>query len=167
VTRGLLALAALAVALGGCGYTVGGRLPPHIKTVAVPIFTNLTNEPRVEGLITRAIVEAFSTNGTLRVVALDDADAKLEGQVTGYAVQGVAFDPRINVVQYRLIVSLSVTLTDLRRNAILFTEGFQEQADFQVQSSVADTISLEKDAVVRGAAVDIGRSVVSRVIQRF
>ena len=27
---------------GGCGYTVGGNLPPHVKTVAVPIFKNLT-----------------------------------------------------------------------------------------------------------------------------
>ena len=64
---GALALVA-ALVLGGCGYTVRGTLPAHINTVAVPIFKNHTREPAVESLITRAVVEAFSTNGRLRVV---------------------------------------------------------------------------------------------------
>jgi Lipopolysaccharide-assembly len=165
--RGLAALLALAVASGGCGYTIGNRLPPHIKTVAVPIFKNRTTEPRVEAVITRAVVEAFSTNGQLRVVQPEEADAILEGELTGYTVQGVAFNSKINVQQYRLVVTLSVRFQDVRRRTILFQGGISERADFAVQGTVAETITLEKDTAVRGAAVDIGRAVVSRVVQRF
>lgn len=44
-----LGLGLLAVVLaGGCGYSFRGNLPDHIKTVAVPVFTNKTAEPAVE-----------------------------------------------------------------------------------------------------------------------
>ena len=33
--------------LGGCGYSLRGNLPSHLKTVAVPTFANRTQEPGV------------------------------------------------------------------------------------------------------------------------
>ena len=63
-----LALALLALGLTGCGYSFRGDLPDHIKTVAVPVFTNRTAEPAVENWLTSAVVEAYATNGRLRVV---------------------------------------------------------------------------------------------------
>ena len=72
--RRALATLALAILVGGCGYSVHGTLPGDVKTIAVPIFQNLTRQPAVEGLITRAVVEAFSTNGRLRVVSAAEAD---------------------------------------------------------------------------------------------
>lgn len=155
------------LALGGCGYTVGGSLPSHIKTVAVPIFANRTTEPAVEGLLTRAIVEAFATNGRLKVVSPADADAILDGEVIGYALNSIAFDPDANVRLYRLVVTLNLRFRDVRRNEVLFEQrGFQERADFQVVALVAETISREEGAL-RGAAVDIARTVVNLAIERF
>ena len=165
--RALAALGLVAIAVGGCGYSLRGHVPPHIKTVGVPIFQNRTTEPAVEGFLTRAIVEAFSTNGRLRVVQPEDADAILEGEVTGYTLDSIAFDPRANVRQYRLTVTLNLRFRDVRRNVMLFEQaGLQERADFQVQSAVADTISREETAL-RLAAVDIARSVVNLAVERF
>ena len=87
-----LGLALLAVSLTGCGYSFRGNLPDHIKTVAVPVFTNKTSEPAVENLLTSAVVEAFASNGRLRVVRPEEADAILDGEVVGYSVQSIAFD---------------------------------------------------------------------------
>jgi hypothetical protein len=86
------ALLLLGTMLGGCGYTVNGTLPSHINTVAVPIFRNRTQEPAIEGFITRAVVEAFSTNGRLKVVGSGNADAILDGEITEYSVASIAFD---------------------------------------------------------------------------
>ncbi|MBI1733797.1 MAG: LptE family protein [Candidatus Rokubacteria bacterium] len=161
------AVALVAVALAGCGYSVRGALPSHIRTVAVPIFANRTTEPAVEGLLTRAVVEAFSTNGRLKVVPPADADAILEGEVTGYALSSIAFDPSANVRQYRLVVTMNLKFRDVRRNEVLFEQrAFQERADFQVFAAVAETISREESAL-RGAAVDIARTVVNLAIERF
>jgi hypothetical protein len=131
------------------------------------VFGNRTGEPAVENLITRAVIEAFSTNGRLRVVGADAADAILEGDVVGYRLESIAFDPRANVRQYRLLVTLNVRFRDVRRNTVLFRrDGFQEKADFRVLGAVSETISREETAL-RAAAVDIARTVVSLAIERF
>lgn len=161
------AVVALAVALGGCGYSLRGTLPDHIKTVAVPVFVNRTPEPAVENFLTRAVIEAFSTNGRLRVVAAEAADSLLEGEVVGYQVQSIAFDPRANVRQYRLVVTLNLRFRDVRRNTVLFQQdGVEEKADFRVQGAVSQTISREETAL-RTAAVEVARAVVSLALDRF
>ena len=163
--RALLLLAALLA--GGCGYTVRGTLPSHINTVAVPVFRNRTPEPAIEGFITRAVVEAFSTNGRLKVVSSGQADAVLDGEIIGYSVSSIAFDKDSNVRQYRLVVTLNLKMRDVRRGGLLFQQnGVTEQADFRVQDVVAQTISREETAL-RAAAVDIARSIVSLAITRF
>ena len=167
MSRRAFAALALALGLGGCGYSLRGNLPDDIKTVAVPVFRNRTGEPAVENLITRAVIEAFSTNGRLRVVTAEAADAILEGDVVGYQLESIAFDPRANVRQYRLLVTLNVRFRDVRRNTVLFRrDGFQEKADFRVLGAVSETISREETAL-RAAAVDIARTVVSLAIERF
>lgn len=165
--HGVALATALVLVAGGCGYSLRGQLPSHIKTVGVPIFVNRTSEPAVEGLLTRAIVEAFSTNGKLKVVKPEDADSILEGEVVGYTIDSIAFDPRANVRQYRLTVTLNLKFRDVRRNTMLFEQAnFQERSDFQVLSVVAETISREESAL-RLAAVDIARTVVNLAVERF
>jgi outer membrane lipopolysaccharide assembly protein LptE/RlpB len=163
----VVALALLAAAAGGCGYSFRGTLPSHVQTVGVPVFVNRTREPGVESIITRAILQAFATNGRLRVVRPADADAVLDGEVTGYGVQAIAFDETLNVQQYRLVVTLNLTLRDVRQNTILLQrEGVTEQADFRVLGPVAATIAREETALSQAAA-EIARSVVSLAIDRF
>ena len=161
-----LALAA-ALALGGCGYTVGGTLPGHVSTVSVPIFRNLTREPGVESLITRAVVEAFATNGRLRVVGSSGADAILDGEVTGYNIASIAFDRDANVRLYRLIVTVNLRMHDVKHNTVLFQQNeVREQADFRVQGAVSQTISREETAL-QMAATEIGRAIVVLAVTRF
>jgi outer membrane lipopolysaccharide assembly protein LptE/RlpB len=161
-----LALAAALLA-SGCGYTVGGTLPSHIQTIAVPIFRNSTREPAVESLITRAVVEAFSTNGRLRVVRTSQADAILDGEITGYSVASIAFDQDANVRLYRLVVTVNLQMRDVKRNTVLFQQNqVQEQADFRVLGQVSQTIAREETAL-RTAATDIGRAIVALAVTRF
>lgn len=153
--------------MGGCGYTFTGTLPPHIKTVAVPTFRNQTGEPAVENTLTAAVVNAFATSGKLRVVRPEQADALLEGEITGYEIQSIAVDRRINVRQYRLLLTMNLQLRDLRRTALLWSQdGLREQADFTVAGQVSETIARE-DAAVRQASVEIGRRIVNLVVDRF
>jgi outer membrane lipopolysaccharide assembly protein LptE/RlpB len=167
--RAVLAAAATALLLpvAGCGYSLRGNLPEHLKTVAVPTFANRTREPAVENIITRAVVEAFSTNGRLHVVRPEQADAILEGEITGYELQSVAFDAGANIRQFRLVVTMNLRLRDLRENKVIYDRaGVQERADFRVSGTVSDTIAREESAL-RTAAIDIGRAVVSFTIERF
>jgi len=164
---GGLTLTVFALTLAGCGYSFQGTLPPHINTVAVPMFLNRTSQPGVEGIITNAVVHAFATNGRLRVVRTADADAVLNGEVTSYSVGPIAFDQSLGIQEYRLVVTLNLRMQDVRRNVVIFQQnGVSEQADFRVVGSVSTTVSVEQTALT-AAAGEIARSIVSLAIDRF
>jgi outer membrane lipopolysaccharide assembly protein LptE/RlpB len=164
---GGLTLTVAALTLAACGYSFQGTLPSHIKTVAVPMFLNRTSQPGVDGIITNAVVHAFATNGRLRVVRTAEADAILDGEVTGYSVGPIAFSPSLGIQEYRLSVVLNLRMRDVRRNVLIFQQnGVSEIADFRVVGSVSTTVSVEQTALT-AAAGEIARSIVSLAIDRF
>jgi len=64
----------------GCGYRLGGLLPPRIKTVKVDIMENLDRRARgFERELHEALVNQFVLQG-YRVVA-EDADALVRGEI--------------------------------------------------------------------------------------
>jgi hypothetical protein len=165
--RRLACVLAAVLLLGGCGYSVRGHLPADVRTVAIPILANRTLKPAVETEMTRALADAFATDGRLKVVSRDMADTLLEGEVLGYELVSIAFDPEANVRLYRLVVTLNVRLRDVRRNEVLFDgRGLSEKADFRVSGAVSETISREEIAL-RAATLDIARAVVALAIERF
>jgi outer membrane lipopolysaccharide assembly protein LptE/RlpB len=152
---------------GGCGYSLQGNLPDHLKTVSVPVFKNKTTEAGAESTITAAVINAFTSNGRLKVVSLDQADSVLDGEVTGYQVQSLTYDSRLNLRSYNLTVTMNVRFRDLRRPELLWQEnGLVENVSFDVAGQVSDTISREEGAV-KQAALEIGRKIVNRAVDRF
>ena len=167
---GLAGLAALVLALGGCGYSFRGNLPPHIRTVAVPVFVNRTQEPALENTITAAVVDAFVSSGRLRVVPLAQADSVLEGVIIGYSLVALAFDRNVNIQEYRLLLTLNLNFRDVRQGGVLWRQdGLQEKGDFRLAGqagTVGTTIGREEGAV-REAAAQIGRRIVTLATDRF
>ena len=166
--RALLAAALLlGVSAGGCGYSLRGNLPDHLKTVSVPVFRNRTTEAGAESTITSAVVNAFTSSGRLKVVSLDDADSVLDGEITGYQVQSLTYDSKLNLRSYRLTVTMNVRFRDLRRTEMLWQQdGLVEDVSFDVAGQVSDTISREEGAV-KQAALEIGRKIVGHAVDRF
>lgn len=153
--------------VAGCGYTFRGSLPPHIRTVAVLVLENKTQEPGVEAFVTNALIEAIVSSGRLRLVEASEADAVLSGAVVGYALESIAFDRRANVTEYRLRIALDLALRDVKRSEDLWKEDrIEERADFKVPGQVSVTLLREEDAL-RRASVDIARTVVNRAIEGF
>jgi hypothetical protein len=160
-------LVVLGVLVAGCGYSVRGHLPADVRTVSIPVFGNRTKQPAVETEMTRALADAFATDGRLKLASRDVADSILEGEVTGYDLVSIAFDPLANVRLYRLIVTMNVRFRDVRRNTMLFEQhGLTEKADFRVLGAVSETIAREEIAL-RAATADIARAVVALAIERF
>jgi len=166
--RALLSAALLlAAAAGGCGYSLRGNLPDHLKTVSVPVFRNRTTDAGAESTITSAVVNAFTSSGRLKVVSLDAADSVLDGEITGYQVQSLTYDSRLNLRSYRLTVTMNVRFRDLRRTEVLWQQdGLVEDVSFDVAGQVSDTISREEGAL-KQAALEIGRKIVGHAVDRF
>ena len=158
----------LAVLGGGCGYSLHPSLPSGIKTLEVPVLENKTSEPGIEDFLTQALIQAIVNSGTAKMArSAESADARLEGQIVGYALTSLAFDKTSNVTAYRLTVALSLTLRDLRKNEVVWKQDrIEDRADFQVAGQVATNLVRETDALQR-AAVEVSRAIVSFAFERF
>lgn len=108
-----LGLAALLLALSGCGYALVGRgsnIPEDIKSVYLQPLENRTQRQQVEQSLTRAIADELVTRQRFAVVASEaQANAEIVGAVTGFAVTPVTFDQAGRATEYELAITAQIT----------------------------------------------------------
>ena len=148
---GLAGILALAVVAGGCGYSLRPSLPGNIKTVHIPTLQNRTQEPGIEDFITQALTSALVTSGVARIAKdAEQADAILDGAIIEYTLTSLAFDRTANVTQYRLQISLSLSLKDRRSGDVVWKQDkIGDRADFPV-AGPSDGISARTSSRISG-----------------
>lgn len=162
-TAGRAALGvAVAVALVhvGCGYrlagTGGGVLPPTVRTIVVTAFENRTTRPEIEQRVTEEVTRELSRRGGYRVATNPaDADAELRGVVATYRTSPVQFSASGRATRVEAVVTLSVTVRDLRSDAVLWSQDgllFREQFDVPETGAFFDQETVALDDIARGAA---------------
>jgi len=68
--------------LSGCGfYSFTGSLPPHIKTISIPVFVNETAEFGVAEDITDGVTAVFIEENILKVVDTENAHSVVRGTI--------------------------------------------------------------------------------------
>ena len=133
-----LLLSVSAAALSGCLYGFGGGtgFPPHIKTVAVIPFENLTAEPTLTQEINRAVREAVESRLGLRQAGESQADAVVKGTISRYDPDiPVAFagaeNQNVEVSRRKLQITISVQIFDQRNNKVLWERsGLLVEGDY-------------------------------------
>lgn len=162
--RGLACLA-LAAGLTGCaGYQLGSMLPPDIKTVHIPTFVNKSREPLLEVETTRAAIQDFQRDGSLKVVGADQADARLEVVLKDYRIEPVAYtkEQRTNAKEYRITITASVLMTRRADNSVVVeSPSVIGEAVFPV----AGDMSSSKLVGLPRAAEDLAHNIVEKVVE--
>ena len=135
-----------AAMLSGCGYSQSntydgkrqGKYEWHslyredIKTVAVPIFTNRSFTRGVEFQLTKAIINYMESTTPYKVVAREQADTILEGEITEVKGGMISTDTHSTLPQEEMItVSVNFVWKDLRTGRVL-----AQQRNFQQSSHV-------------------------------
>jgi hypothetical protein len=122
------ALATLSLAAAGCLYGfAGGGLPPHIRTVAILPFENLTPEPLLTQEVADALREAVQGRLGLRPASEATADAVVRGSIVRYepdiplSFQGGQVAGQVSVTARRVQLTLRVEIYDQRENRTLWT----------------------------------------------
>jgi outer membrane lipopolysaccharide assembly protein LptE/RlpB len=148
----------------GCGYRLAGNLglPPHIKTIAVPIFKNNTTEPDIEKVLTEAIIERLQDYGQLRITSTDKADAVLYGSVTSYEPHtALSFDKDFLVREYRLSLTAQVELRELKPERLIWgKKSLSAKTEYPVGADVLQTQASEQQAQ-RVAAFELARDLIN------
>jgi len=171
---GLIPLACLCcvITLGACGYHAGGRgalIPPDIKTIAIPVFTNQTPQFRIEQQMTQAVTRELIERTQYRVIQNPaHADAALQGVVESVRQGVVTFNPQTGTAStLQIEVIVGVKLVDVHSKKVVFSNPnyiFREQ--YQV-SPTASTLIEEDPAAVDRLSRDFARSLVTDILESF
>jgi hypothetical protein len=107
----------VALAITACNYGfAGGGFAPHLKTVAILPFENLTPEPTLTREVSEAVREALEGRLGLRIAAEATADALVRGRVVRYeAGMPVTFVPgqgEVDVKRRQVQLTVDVEIVD-------------------------------------------------------
>ncbi len=121
----------LVTALLGCWYysTSGSTLPPHIKTVAVPLAENETLEYGIEATLTDAVIAAFVSDNTLRVVEKKAADSLIKVKVIDVKDEPLTYSAEKTgekAQEYRLSIQVQACYLDSKKDKKLWEEKLLE-----------------------------------------
>jgi len=151
----ILAVVAIGISVGGCGYqqgeasSAGSAKPqgadakgtgyhwssiyrPDIQTVAVPIFKNNDFQRGVEFALTKALVNQIEANTPYKVVPRERADTIIEGEIVQISISTLSKDTKSAVPQDQLLdLVVDFTWKDLKTGRILVARrGLEKTASF-------------------------------------
>lgn len=160
---GALPLALLLLTPGCAGYRLGSTLPPDIRSVHVPTFINRSGEPQVEGEATRAAIQEFQRDGTLKVVDREQADTIVAVTLTGYRLDPVLFarDNTKTPTEYRIRLTAEMTMTRAKTGAVLAQQKVTGETTFSAEGGLTAARLQAQPEAFR----DLAHNVVERVVE--
>lgn len=162
-----LACATLILNLSGCvGYQLGSMLPDDIRTVCIPTFVNETDEPNIEIETTQATIREFQQDGSLQVVACEEADAILEVVLKEYELEPISYEKNRETTaeEYRIWIKASYVFRKQAGDVVV-----SEAPNIRGQSTVDFTgdLSLMKRTELPATARDLAHEIVERVVETW
>jgi outer membrane lipopolysaccharide assembly protein LptE/RlpB len=137
--------------LSGCGYRLRGKetnLPPEIRSVAIPIFANRTDQTGAETDVTRALAEKFISARRLPVATQNSADAILTGKVISFVTTPVAVTSSTQVSQeYRATLTVEFTFQGVKDGKVLYREQMNDWRNYPVVSDLNTTEQNKREAI--------------------
>ncbi|TCD47584.1 LptE family protein [Chlorobium sp. N1] len=143
----------------GCYSVTGGSLPPHLKTVALPVFAG-GSEYRAD--LTRELSRKIESESRLQIVSsIARADALIEGSIVSWSdtpnqLSGVTE----RAITNRVTVVIRVAMDDRVAKRPVFSEQFVGFADYTVgdylgqqraiRSSMQQVVDRAFDRIVSG-----------------
>ncbi|MBE9528777.1 MAG: hypothetical protein IME99_06025 [Proteobacteria bacterium] len=163
----VLTLFLVPLLLGGCGYHIagmGGKMPGGVTTISIPVFVNHTGKPDIEATITTRFAEEFRTT----VEVIDNAEARLDGQIVSYNLKAVSYTENDINLEYRLTVILDLSLVSVETDKVIWKAGrVVDYEDFiVVTSDVTATEEAEIEAFKK-LSTDTARNIKERMLDNF
>jgi outer membrane lipopolysaccharide assembly protein LptE/RlpB len=155
-----------------CGYQVAGRgnrLPPDIRTLAVPIFANQSSTFRIEQKLTAAVTREFIERTRFQITPNPAAaDAVLKGTVKDVRSGVITFDlttGRASSLQIQ--VTADVKLEDLHSKKVVYANpNFVFREEYQVSQTTSGLFEEDQAALDR-LSRDVARTLVTEVLENF
>jgi len=156
--------------ISACGYHLTGTgtasLPKHLKTVAIPVFSNTSTEPDIHRNMTNIIRQSFINDGRLKVVNRKNADLVMRGILNSYALQAVSYNSNDIAVEYYVLLGVVIDVKDMVKRKQFLKQNFTTKWDFRTTADVINSEAARQTAL-NNAYKELGNRLVSIVIDQF
>ena len=145
-----LLLAATCLVLTGCTYSFkGGSVPPHLKTVAIPILEDQSGygDPTLRDSFTKQLVDRFTNDNTLQLMDRNTADSILEGVITEVKDEPSVLQGGEQVAQRRISVTVRITFQDLKLRKKMWEKSFNNWGNYASGGGLTQRNDGVKEAV--------------------
>jgi hypothetical protein len=161
----------VSLTLWGCGYQMAGRgasqLPPHLRTIAIPVFENNSQEPTIQRPFTEALRRAFITDGRLRLVnKKGGADLVMTGTLTKYWIRAVAFNDLDVAIEYWVYLEANVKVKDQVKKETYLKQTLKTRWEYLADDSVVSSEAARQEALTQTYRV-LSQRLVSLVNDKF
>jgi hypothetical protein len=166
----------LATQAAACGYSLAGRgsfLPPYIKTVGIPEFTNATPYFEVEQLFTDKVRSELIGRGKYQVLPQQTGvDAVLRGTIANMAFVPANFNQQQQATRFIITITASIQLVEFKTNKIIWENPrmtFREEYDLPADLQAGDPSAFfgQSSNALQRVAVDFARTVISSILEAF
>lgn len=153
--------------LAGCAhYQLGSTLPPDIKSVYIPVFQNKTGEPDVERETTRAAIQEFQNDGTLRVAPEERADLLLEVTVVEYQMKPIRYERTRTTTAEEFRMRLVADIVARRASdgtVFIARKGLEGDTTFPIATDMRSA----KLEALPDAAADLAHEIVEALVEAW
>lgn len=168
--------------LTGCSYySMAGSIPPHIKSIAIPLVNNQTAEFGIAESITDNIIEVFNEENILRIVDEGSADSILRGTIISLEDAPYTFSSEEAVSEYRINITMDITWNDVNNDVDLLkkrysgwgayglsgdinTDGIDNDGDGKIDEDDDDEFGDPRSFATKVAITKIAEDIVNNIL---
>jgi len=126
---------AASLALGSCGvYTFNPGGKSTIESIAVEPFENNTTQLGLEDLMTNGVIDAFISDGNLKVAAADNAEALLNGTLLRYDRRAYGYTADEQVESYAVVMEFEITLVNSGDGSEIWKEQMSQTGVYDLNT---------------------------------
>ena len=136
-------------------YSMAGSIPPHIKSIAIPLVENQTAEFAMAETVTDNLLSKFTEENILRVTDEKIADSVLKGVILKVTDGPYTFSKEEAVTVYRFTVRMKMEWVDVANDKILLSKQYSGWGAYGLSGDISsDGIDNDGDGLIDGDDID-------------
>jgi hypothetical protein len=135
LVRTKLWIAAVCLLLSSCYSFTGASLPPHIKTIAVPLADDISGfgQADVRQRITELLTDKFTQDGSLQVTNRSRADAIVEATIRSITDENVGVQQGEQLTTKRVTLFVDVVYRDQKKQKDFWQRSFTAKGEYPIE----------------------------------
>jgi len=136
-------------------YSMAGSIPPHIKSIAIPLVENQTAEFAMAETVTDNLLTEFTEENILRVTGEKIADSVLQGVILSVTDWPYTFSKEEAVTVYRFTVTMKMDWLDVANDKVLLSKQYSGWGAYGLSGDISsDGVDNDGDGLIDGEDVD-------------